>query len=493
MKYQLYKTSDSHYEVIHPDGTKFTVPRKGISKEMQEKIDGLPKFAFGGGVGFGNGNATDLGTQVAMLEPEKIGFVNTAPKYDLENELPIQQTVQTQPSTVSQPQISQPIPQQIQQSMQQERVPAQDGFNPLSANQATPSGYDTYSKALDKLGSAGFQGLKSAQKAESTFNASMDALQKQRDQEAANFKNYLAENNKKIQEVANQKIDSNRFWGEMSTPNKILAGLSIAIGGVGAGLTGKSNAALDIINKAIENDIEAQKANKNSLYNGLIQQGQSAKDAHAATLESIIGNIDSQLNKYKASNLTAQQAQNLAELQAKIGVQKAALQMQRDQNFAQNYVNKKASSGAQLSPEEINYMSKETQEKYIPGVGIAAVKPTDSDRKAIASVNNIQGGLKEMINRAKNESFMTVPGSAQDQANKAFLNEMQLQMKDAYQLGALSESDMDMLRSLTADPGAFRSKAAIAKLQTTYDRMEALKNSTYQKLGIPTVNFKRTK
>jgi hypothetical protein len=58
------------------------------------------------------------------------------------------------------------------------------------------------------------------------------------------------------------KADIKDYWESQSTGNKILAGLGIALGGIGAGMAGQSsNRALDVINKAIEQDFARQKAN----------------------------------------------------------------------------------------------------------------------------------------------------------------------------------------------------------------------------------------
>ena len=59
------------------------------------------------------------------------------------------------------------------------------------------------------------------------------------------------------EEYAGLKIDSNRFWADKSTGEKILAGLAIGLGGYGGG----PNVALENFQRAIDRDIEIQKAN----------------------------------------------------------------------------------------------------------------------------------------------------------------------------------------------------------------------------------------
>lgn len=69
-----------------------------------------------------------------------------------------------------------------------------------------------------------------------------------------------------ISQLQAQGVDPNRYWQNMSTPQKIGAGFAVALGAIGAHALGprgseSQNAALGIINSAIAQDIEAQKAN----------------------------------------------------------------------------------------------------------------------------------------------------------------------------------------------------------------------------------------
>ncbi len=60
---------------------------------------------------------------------------------------------------------------------------------------------------------------------------------------------------------ANYKIDDNRLWHNMGTGNKILAGISVAMSGLGDAMAGRAdrpNMALAIITGAIKDDVDAQ-------------------------------------------------------------------------------------------------------------------------------------------------------------------------------------------------------------------------------------------
>jgi len=69
-------------------------------------------------------------------------------------------------------------------------------------------------------------------------------------------------------DYAGMKIDNNNYWADKSTGHKILAGLAIGLGGYGGG----PNIALENLNKAVERDIDIQKANIDKSGNSLTQQ-----------------------------------------------------------------------------------------------------------------------------------------------------------------------------------------------------------------------------
>lgn len=69
-----------------------------------------------------------------------------------------------------------------------------------------------------------------------------------------------AEVQDKVREQYNKKIDPERYWNSKSTGAKILAGIGMVLGGMGGGMTKTGrNPALEQINKAINDDIDAQK------------------------------------------------------------------------------------------------------------------------------------------------------------------------------------------------------------------------------------------
>ncbi len=85
--------------------------------------------------------------------------------------------------------------------------------------------------------------------------------------------------------VASKKLDANRFMNDKNFGQKVAIGLSLALGGVGAGMTGTPNQALEVLNNNINRDIEAQKNDQSKAINLWKMNHESLRDQQAATLQ----------------------------------------------------------------------------------------------------------------------------------------------------------------------------------------------------------------
>jgi hypothetical protein len=135
-------------------------------------------------------------------------------------------------------------------------------------------------------------------------------------------------------DIANTKIDPGRFWANKSTGEKIATGIGLFFGGIAQGLLKTpSNQVLDNLNKAIQNDIDAQKSNYNishdtaeaakTAYGMALQktgdERQADAIAHAGLLDKIAMDIKARAAGYQ--NAQVQAATN--DLLAKIEMDKA--------------------------------------------------------------------------------------------------------------------------------------------------------------------------
>lgn len=123
-----------------------------------------------------------------------------------------------------------------------------------------------------------------------------------------------------IDDRRNDRIQPNQYMANMSTGQKILTGIALGLGGLGQGLAGGANPALEYLNKEIDRDIDAQVKNMNikeSLVTANLKRFGNMQDAiamskalmlaDAANMADMLKNkSSSQVSKARADQLIGQ-------------------------------------------------------------------------------------------------------------------------------------------------------------------------------------------
>lgn len=298
----------------------------------------------------------------------------------------------------------------------------------------------------------------------------------------------MAEINHVMEDYRKQHINPKHYMESMSSGQKVMTAIGLILSGFGGDGT-----AGNFLEKQVDRDIAAQEKElgktENLLSFNLKQYGNMndamtmtqamQKGLYAAKLEQAASLSKDPIAKARAlqaaAKFRAEMAPNIekfAQSQALRGVLSSGPKTEADFKTKLNAL-------GTLSPD----MQKDLMERYIPGVGLASTKPSDKDKEALASISQIKKGLTELQARAATIGT-TVPGSAADAENKAKVASLQLQMKNAFQLGVLSGSDLEMLEKLTGDPGAILTGKAISRLDATKKSMDALEQGVISKLGV---------
>lgn len=229
------------------------------------------------------------------------------------------------------------------------------------------------------------------------------------------YQKALAERNTQYDQLKNMKITD--YWENQSTGNKILAGISIMLGGIGGQMMGdKSNRALDIISKAIDVDLETQKANiakqlnvvemsEKGISNAKLQQDYLLNNVNLVK-DAAYGNI---AEKYAASakkrGISEQALINDATYNALLKKQNEA-KMEYERGLR-----KTIDSGVQ----------KQVTESLDP---MASEKPTEGQGKA-------RGYASRMVNATKNYDKVGGISPAGADAIRKHVIESYIEMKDA--------------------------------------------------------------
>jgi len=213
--------------------------------------------------------------QPGMAQAGSMGVSNTP------NEL-VPQAIQSVPGYMSPEQISQRMAQQGAAapvsggSIPQSSVGTPGVTRSLSVSGTYPSGSSGNSRGARLVE----QGIREnanaesaqAQRAMEINKATEDALKAQQIQEnllkaqqqrQAAFTAMMEANKKDYEELMNLKVNPNRLFENATTGQKVLAGIGILLSGIGSGLTGQQNGAMQVVNRLIDNDIAMQQAEIN--------------------------------------------------------------------------------------------------------------------------------------------------------------------------------------------------------------------------------------
>jgi hypothetical protein len=227
---KLISETPEHYKVKLPSGHEMNLQKKGLHEKAHQIIKGMQKFEDGGEV-----------------------QASSMPSYTPENQFGATEPVQApMAGNEIQPQMEGPATPPVQ--------PEQPSANPKlsAANQA----FEQEKTALQNIGN--IQEAEGAKQAAEIGKVEEKIAKIPTQQEV--FNKYQQADEQYKQALDAQKINPDRYWSDKSTGSKIAAGIGMLLGGFG-GATGQANMAVNMIDKAIERDIDAQKNDQSKTMN----------------------------------------------------------------------------------------------------------------------------------------------------------------------------------------------------------------------------------
>lgn len=469
MSYKILKHDDKSYTVQHPDGSKFLVAKKGLSQPILDKIQSF----YAGGVAL-----TPQESEGGLVDPNE----GRAPASTLVYDTPAPETA----------------------SPESQEQPAQPTVEPPSTPQMPVDPY-TMAAYVERRGAndaeakaVGEQGDAQASEAQQAQLDLRDAhsLANKKEQEVLSRRANLTK------EIADTKIDSGRFWNQLPTGNKILASLSVVLGGIGGG--GKSNMALDVLKDRVKDDINDQLANlhtKKTLLSETFNETKDLNQALAITTDKILTalKVKTQEIASKTQNpLMAARAQQLNGL--------------LDQELGMNLQHQKAiaAQGEMLSggvpvgspAYKAALGNKELAAKMVPVGGVAhfAYKPEEAEK--VRKMQAIEPVIRDLVGQLSAIGPSAVksgtPENTKAEALKALLIP---KLNEFNNLTRLTHEDIEILSKQMSDPTKFKSLFAnnIAN-KGLIDTMNKAMDSEYKAVlpsykgsvrSLATPNFKR--
>lgn len=346
--------------------------------------------------------------------------------------------------------------------------------------EASAANYENVSRALDDT--AAVQATAAGQKAEA-YQAALDEQKIQDGQTAQHLAEQQAavgEQYKKAADadaaVAKMAVDPNRLYANKGTAGKVGAAVAVALGALGASLTKGPNYALDIINKAIDDDIDAQKTNIASARAGAQSQHTQLRE-----MRDMVGDDVQFANILRGQHLdqVARQMDGIdmsnkpAEIQAQAAQSRALLQQQMDDNKtatldrahqlaasnlgAQAQVRGQAQSLA-IQSREADARAAAANAKAdgsIPGLQGRPVSPQaiNEASKVKGAMDGMRANLKEL--RAIHDEYGVETFGTQRDRYDALTKDLQTQYAVLKDMGAVSGTEQEKLDAVIHNPNTF--------------------------------------
>jgi hypothetical protein len=310
------------------------------------------------------------------------------------------------------------------------------------------------------------------------------------------------ENEEIAKSVREGAVKPGQYWENLGTGNKILAAISIGLGGFAAGMTGGRNVALDIIQKTIDNDIEAQKKNLDSKENLLARNLAKYKDldtALAVTKGNLLALANATVESQKAMAMDSQAKNNAEVLKSNLNLQRQQLQQQSALRQAKMAITSGEVEGY-INPEFLGKEAPLAVELDIGGRRVtklaqsidAAGKVRESEA-ASKHLNSLVGRMRDFMKGGS----AVLPLTERKEEAGALRAETQMALKEFERLGVLNPHDVEAMAPLLPDPGALMQglqAVRLRELEKTLDnKVEAFRSAmlrgykpqrpTFQKAG----------
>lgn len=276
-----------------------------------------------------------------------------------------------------------------------------------------------------------------------------------------------------LNDMANGQINPKHYQESMTSGQKATAAIGLFLGGLSTPYTHQGNPALDMLNKQIDRDIDAQKVglnNKQNIYHAYLDQYKNAAAAESMTRATMLG-IYGQKMKMAALNnadplIQARLKMGLGQLQQSIIPQVLNAQLM-------NEGSKFNGSRPDLAGSESDYQMylrgaqainptiyKDAQEKYIPGVGTTAIPVKHEDIGALSTLKNLNQSAKEAQDFAQTNG-RTMWGTDANQKANDIANNLRLQIGQLVNLKRINEYEAKKYDDLIRSPGSWNQGAAI--------------------------------
>jgi hypothetical protein len=284
-----------------------------------------------------------------------------------------------------------------------------------------------------------------------------------------------------LDDIQKSKIDPSRFYkkpdGTRDYGKTILAGVAVALGALGEQMQGRGgNPALDIIQRSIDRDIEAQRADlanrragvglEMNLLGQMRAQFADERQAETAARIAMLDTYEMKLSQVAAQSKSELIQRRYEKQMADIGVQKAKLQSDFEQSSLQQAMQEtQAAFGMEATRQQLGMQRLGMAAKmagggapprmggYVPYRSTSEAEQKEA-RKVMGGKGRAVTALEHMISLRRQFKSELWPAYVSENAAtlKTIGRDLMLKLKDYYDMGALQEHEMEMMREMVPDP-----------------------------------------
>jgi len=375
-------------------------------------------------------------------------------------------------------------------------APAQPAQKPvdLMASSGMNSAYNQQMGAIKDIGAAqkdlGVQqasAFDEAQKTAAAYDTKVADVRKERETAyESHLKNLdLAQKDMEAKAV----INPNRYWESRNTGQKISAIIGLVLGGLGGGMQGTGkNAALEVLNKAIDNDIDAQKSafenakgvvgEKKSAYASAMAELGNKELALLAAKSSALG-----ITELKLKQVAAQAGSAEAEAKAKLALGQIAEEKAKVNATLQQGVQGLAAARQAVSKgvEDPSLLPKELRERmvrmpdglYRPAINDAGAKVVNEQAMGAKKITSILLKMKELADP-------TVLPTVRKAKLEGLVSEYTALKKNEMMLGVMSDSDKELVERTIGNPGGLLAANSKALIDQAMSNVRFNLDATYE-------------
>jgi predicted nucleic acid-binding Zn-ribbon protein len=391
-KYVLIDNKKDYYNVLHPDGTIMRIAKKHLSADMKKNIELMGAQNNQGSHATGSMPVKEY-ANTPQTYPEGMAAVDNSLNYLKTNAGIPNNAIPSAPNSVYQMDNNEYVSgiTPNQENLTPEALLSAENYNPnarfttqtgqggtfLPQNTSTQNtpinapapvqnnqdniqtlqtsaesapqnmNFNRLSMTAPSVGMSD-RSVRMSQQAANDLERNLAAREARMMKEEGDFTNYMNAQNASIDEVVKKEIDPKRFWKNKTTGEKVIASIATLISGLGSAAGGGENLATKNIQSAIDQDIQIQKGQKDSLYNSILQKTKNREVAQEITQKALLNSAQMQIQLTAAKTNNAEVVQRFDATRAQLAQEQAKLNQSINEKMAGDYLLKMAGEGKDL-------------------------------------------------------------------------------------------------------------------------------------------------